>query len=173
MIIPSIRKSISGCIRFEVVEDAKVFTKNDLKTGMFGVMDDEMNFVIVGDKIIYQNDGFDNVKSLTEDLCFYSRKIMKVYDGCYSFRHLNKLINNIAYTPATLVYNRERDTEKFYNGKVVCIDNTGNSRVHTVGKIYQFEDGCITVDDGYKYDKFHTFEEWAKFSHSKWLEIKE
>ena len=35
----------------------------ELKTGLFGVMDDGDVFVVVGERIVYQNGGFDFVKS--------------------------------------------------------------------------------------------------------------
>lgn len=74
-------------------------------------------------------------------------------------------------------YEPEPEPEKYYNGKVVCIDNIGNIGAYTIGKIYQFEDGILTADNGSKmkyYDKpIKSFEEWQKFSSSKWLEVKE
>ena len=65
---------------------------------------------------------------------------------------------------------------KYYNGKVVCIDNCHNRSWYTVGKIYTFVDGVITNDEGSELPvgmKCHTFRDWAVYSSSKWLEIKE
>ena len=162
---------------FEVVEDAKVFTKNDLKTGMFGIVGESEAFVIIGSRIIYQKGGFDDICELKDDLSFRSRrKIMKVYDSCYSFDHLESTIAGTERHLAKLVYDRERGTEKFYNGKVVCIDNSGNAGIHTVGKIYQFEEGKLLADNGIEYpayERIHSFEEWSKWTPSKFIEIKE
>lgn len=64
-----------------------------------------------------------------------------------------------------------------YNGKVVCIDNVGNSNSYTVGKIYQFKDGQLTNDEGRKMPndctKIKTFADWMRFSTSKFVEIVE
>ena len=119
-----------------------MFTKNDLKTGMFGVMTNGMMFVIVGDHIVYQKDGYDVVSNLRNDLSTAYRTIDKVYDGCYSFNHLEKLLKDIAFTKANLVYDRERDTKKYYNGKVICVNDCNLPSDLTVGKIYEFVNGC-------------------------------
>lgn len=63
-----------------------------------------------------------------------------------------------------------------YNGKVVCVDNKRNLTKYTVGKIYQFTDGALTDDYGCKtpYNcNIHSFEEWEKFTSSKFIEVKE
>ena len=140
---------------FELVEDKKMFTKSDLKTGMFGVMSDGLGyFVVVGDKIIYQDDGFDCISGMTDDLCFDNWYVEKVYDGCCSFRNLRTNITGTSHN-ATLVYDRERDTKKpLYNGKVVCIKNGYDESTpvctFTIGKIYNIVDGVITSDRGYE-----------------------
>lgn len=41
---------------------------------------------------------------------------------------------------------------KYYNGKMVCVDNGGYSW-WTAGKIYEYKDGIVTADDGDKYPK--------------------
>lgn len=154
-----------------------MFTKNDLKTGMFGVMDNGDKFVVVNDTLVYQNDGWDNVASLDENLSMFFSKVMTVYTNCRSFRHLNGTIKGTAHHPATLVYDRERDNEPLYNGKVVCIDTVleGNAKLYTVGKIYTFVDGQLMTDTKCKIPTrpIHSFDEWSKRSDSKWIEIKE
>lgn len=167
---------------FELVEGTKVFTKNDLKTGMFGVMDNGFKFVVVDDRLIYSNGEWDKVSSLNDKLEMYSKKIMTVYDRTTvcSFNILDYAIISNLFNP---VYDRERDTKPLYNGKVVCLDNTFNSN-YTVGKIYQFKDGQITADNGKRYPmdntnpskntaKIYNFEDWKNWSTAKWLEIKE
>lgn len=39
---------------------------------------------------------------------------------------------------------------KYYNGKMVCVEN-GGFNWWTVGKIYEYKDGIVTADDGDKY----------------------
>lgn len=41
---------------------------------------------------------------------------------------------------------------KYYNGKMVCVKR-GVYNWWTVGKIYEYKDGIVTADDGYKYPK--------------------
>ena len=47
---------------------------------------------------------------------------------------------------------KESEKPKYYNGKMVCIDN-GEYPWWTVGKIYEYKDGIVTTDDGDKYPK--------------------
>ena len=48
-----------------------------------------------------------------------------------------------------LVGNVETEPKpKYYNGKVVCVDNSWNTLSYTVGKIYEFVDGFAIDDDG-------------------------
>ena len=54
-------------------------TKSDLKTGMFGVMDDGDWFVIVDDTIVYENGMFDTIDRISDDLCYETYKIERLY----------------------------------------------------------------------------------------------
>lgn len=58
------------------------------------------------------------------------------------------------------------------NFKVRCVDNCLNPDHYTVGKIYEFRDGHITTDSGMELpfgrERIDSFEEWAKYSSSKW-----
>lgn len=182
-----INERLSGCLESwhwsnemvePVVEEKKVFTKNDLKTGMFGVTSSDEKFVVVGDHLFYSDGGWDRVSDLNEELKFTSRSITKVYEGVYSFTDLDESLNGSLTNHTTLVYDRERDTKPLYNGKVVCIDNSsGNRSLYTVGKIYQCVNGSFVADNGEEiktwYKPFHSFEEFQQWSTSKWLEIKE
>lgn len=47
---------------------------------------------------------------------------------------------------------KEPEKPKYYNGKMVCVENGGYSW-WTVGKIYEYKDGVVTADDGEKYPK--------------------
>lgn len=45
-------------------------TKKELKTGMFGIMDDGEVFVIAGDKLIYECGQYNNLADMSDDLTF-------------------------------------------------------------------------------------------------------
>lgn len=45
---------------------------------------------------------------------------------------------------------KEPEKPKYYNGKMVCVEN-GGFNWWTVGKIYEYKDGIVTADDGGKY----------------------
>lgn len=47
---------------------------------------------------------------------------------------------------------KEPEKPKYYNGKMVCVENGGYDW-WTVGKIYEYKDGIVTADDGDKYPK--------------------
>nr|DAF00615.1 MAG TPA: hypothetical protein [Caudoviricetes sp.] len=42
----------------------------------------------------------------------------------------------------------EPEKPKYYNGKMVCVENGGFNSWWTVGKIYEYKDGIVTADDG-------------------------
>lgn len=87
-------------------------------------------------------------------------------------------------TGARIAFDRLVGTEpieekpKYYNGKVVCVDNRYNESAYTVGKIYQFKDGEFMNDIGemakiYGVKKCKTFGEWQRFTNSKFIEVVE
>lgn len=90
---------------------------------------------------------------------------------------LNRLIYGTDYHPSEVALPKKE--KPLYNGKVVCVDhNNRNQDSYTIGRIYQFMDGSIVNDRGIeaplcKADKVHSFDEWARFSLSKWIEIVE
>ena len=45
---------------------------------------------------------------------------------------------------------KEPEKPKYYNGKMVCVEN-GGYYWWTVGKIYKYKDGIVTADDGSTY----------------------
>ncbi len=64
----------------------------------------------------------------------------------------------------------------YYNGKVVCVDNKYNTAVYTIGKIYQFVDGFLICDGGYKINSetpCTSFEDWSKWTSSEFIEVVE
>ena len=67
------------------------------------------------------------------------------------------------------------EVPKYYNGKVVCLNNRSNELEYTVGKIYEFKDGVATFDRGSSvfYRPVKDFTDLTKLSLAKWLEIVE
>ena len=64
---------------------------------------------------------------------------------------------------------------KYYNGKVVCVDNAENACRYTVGKIYTFKDGKM-IDSDDKTTLNHTFislERFNNWSSSKFIKLVE
>lgn len=58
----------------------------------------------------------------------------------------------LALRRALGVENKKPEKPKYYNGKMVCVEN-GIFTWWTVGKIYEYKDGIVTADDGDKYPK--------------------
>ena len=184
----SLKEWFADYYDFELVEDKKVFTKKDLKNGDVIVRENGwVEIVIVDlDMLVTKNEGWNNLSCVREDLTDsdsegdFQYDIVKVYRPC---KRWQCCFNANSYTAGELVYDRERDTKPaeppkpLYNGKVVCIDLNGcNTNEYTVGKIYEFKDGRMTSDSNYTFgenETFYTFEDWANFTSSKFIEIKE
>lgn len=52
---------------------------------------------------------------------------------------------------------------KYYNGKVVCVEKDGDTFAYTVGKVYEFKNGRVVIDNYicHPYDKrITTLDEW-------------
>ena len=58
----------------------------------------------------------------------------------------------LALRRAMVAEKKEPEKPKYYNGKMVCVEN-GGFCWWTVGKIYEYKDGIVTADDGEKYPK--------------------
>ena len=168
-----------------LAEDKKMFTKSDLKNGDVIVRrNGSVEIAIVDLGVFITKDGWNNLKTLADDLTDGEYPIDKDWDIMKVYRpvknyHCQFYPDN--YKKGDLVFDRERDVKPvkpLYNGKVVCIDNVDNPTLYTIGKIYQFKDGYLTADNGYRYpgvanDAIHTFEEWDKWTASEFIEIKE
>ena len=132
-----------------LVEEKKMFTKDDLKTGMFGVTNRGEKFVVVNDHLVYEDGQWDFAK-----LEFSNYHVEKVFDGIISFNELKSALED--KKNRKLVYDYNRDTKPveppkpLYNGKVVCIDSGVAPGYFTVGKIYTFVDGNGICDTGAK-----------------------
>lgn len=61
---------------------------------------------------------------------------------------------------------KEPEKPKYYNGKMVCVENGGYSW-WTVGKIYEYKDGIVTADDGYEYpgNKYEPYKDAEEAKH--------
>ena len=64
-----------------------------------------------------------------------------LYNGC-----------ELALRRALGAEKKEPEKPKYYNGKMVCVENGGYCW-WTVGKIYEYKDGIVTADDGDKFPK--------------------
>ena len=64
-----------------------------------------------------------------------------LYTGC-----------ELALRRALEVEKKEPEKPKYYNGKMVCVEN-GGYYWWTVGKIYEYKDGIVTADDHRKYPR--------------------
>lgn len=167
------------------VEEKKVFTKSDLKNGDVIVRrNGSVEIAIVDRNVFITKHGWNKLADVNDDLTDIDSDfgdnewdIVKVYRPkvCHQCQFETE-------DHGELVYYRERYTKKLYNGKVVCIENEGNKRIHTVGKIYQFKDGILCGDNGLNYPcepyhndsmKIHSFEEWADWTGSKFIEVVE
>lgn len=123
-------------------------------------------------KIIITTDG---VKTVTAKMVNGKKTIKETVANCSPSDVFN------FETGAKLAFERlleaEPEKPKYYNGKVVCIDNSNNPDTYTLGKIYQFVDGKIAVDLGVKFGgwngRFTSFEEFAKWTSSKFIEVVE
>lgn len=178
------RKWWSDWFDFELVEDKKVFTKKDLKNGDVIVRRNGwVEIVCVDLGVFITTNGWNDRSELNDDLTDSDNRWFDSdeYDIVEVYRPKEKCqcqFNPDCYEKGELVYYRERDTKKPYNGKVVCIDVKNNLSCYTLGKIYQFKDGVITTDEGIKFgtipgELFYTFDDWAKWTSSKFIEIKE
>lgn len=66
---------------------------------------------------------------------------------------------------------------KYYSGKVVCVE-AGEGTAYTVGKIYEFKDGKVRIDNGCTFpsgDPIKSLDEWNNFNWAlaKFIELKE
>lgn len=81
--------------------------------------------------------------------------------------------------------NEKTEPKKLFNGKAVCIEKAVDYCAYTVGKIYEFKDGKITLDNGRSYpmdgNEVTSIDDWnSHYPHTaphitlaKFLEIKE
>lgn len=77
--------------------------------------------------------------------------------------------------------NEKTEPKKFFSGKAVCVEIKASKFAYTVGKIYEFKDGKITLDNGASFpmggDKVTSIDDWnSRYPcelFARFLEIKE
>ena len=67
---------------------------------------------------------------------------------------------------------------EYYNGKVVCVEKKRDYYAYTVGKIYEFKDGRVKIDNGFEIPddtRVKSLDEWNDRckEFAKFIEIKE
>lgn len=69
----------------------------------------------------------------------------------------------------------EHEPEKFYNGRVFCVDNGSAKHLYTTGKIYEFKDGQLICDEGYlfPFKPIKSISPFLRGSGAKWMEVVE
>lgn len=84
-------------------------------------------------------------------------------------------------TGARIAFDRligEESSPKYYNGKVVCVEKVNHS-AYTVGKIYEFKDGKVIIDNGHALPlddkRITTLDEWNNDAiwYGKFIELVE
>ena len=82
-----------------------------------------------------------------------------LYNGC-----------ELALRRALGAERKEPEKQKYYNGKMVCVEN-GEYYWWTVGKIYEYKDGIVTADDGSKYpsNKYEPYKDAEDAKHPGFL----
>lgn len=75
---------------------------------------------------------------------------------------------------------QEHKEKKLYSGKVVCVEKYYSDAAYTVGKIYEFRDGKVKIDNGHKIGSLqgiYTLDDWNKgygiLFYAKFIELKE
>lgn len=151
--------------------------------------DDMLEAITEERKIIITTDGFEVVTAKLIE----GETVREVKTKCYphdvfDFFHgariavevlsngvLENAFEMLEKEPAEAEEEAEEEQKPLYNGCVVCVDNTNNPDGYTVGKMYQFIDGVITMDTGYKLNNkgggFTSFEEFTAYTASKFVEL--
>lgn len=125
--------------------------KSDLRNMMIVESRDGYRYVVVGDRLYYGS-GYFPLDTFTDDLkhanrTYESEDIVKVYSPINYLPTTDDL--NRVEQLCTLEWEREDDPDLPFNGKAVY---TGQGQLsksgYTVGKVYSFNDGKTTDDDG-------------------------
>ena len=154
--------------RGDIAEIANVFGAMYHITGLGGSYGwtDEMLEPIRNEKIVITTDGVTTTA--------------KKYDGKKLVREAKAVCSkddtfNFDVGAKLAMERLLEDKPKLYSGKVVCVDNKGNERCYTKGKIYEFKDGKGRDDLGLiigGYD-ISSFKDLQDACFVKWLEVVE
>ena len=85
-------------------------TKEDLKTGMFGVTSDGDNFVVVNNKIVYQKGSYDLLQFLNNDLSFPTYRIDVLVDAV-SFDCMDYILKDRKENANHILFDRTEKSE--------------------------------------------------------------
>ena len=84
---------------------SNMFTRDDLRTGMFGITSNGLKFVVVDDYLVYEHGEYDY-----KNMSFHSYKVEKVFDNCRSFNQLHRILSGV-YKSYDLVYDCNASVE--------------------------------------------------------------
>ena len=84
--------------------------KSDIKTGMFGMMKNNGNFVVVDDRIVYENGGYDYIVIMNDDLRWRYDQLELLFDANV-VKSFGGLKDSIRSGKCNAIYWRERDSK--------------------------------------------------------------
>lgn len=125
--------------------------KSDLRNMMIVELRNSARYIVVGDRL-YNENGYMLFSAFTDDLkhanrTYESEDIVKVYAPINFLPTYADFVR--VEQLCTLEWEREDDLDHPFNGKAVF---TGQGQLsksgYTVGKVYSFNDGKTTDDDG-------------------------
>lgn len=124
-----------------------------------------------GKKIVITTDGQTTLARLYED-----KKIVKTAKAICSPDDEFDFIAGAELAFERLTKNKVKKPT-YYSGKVVCV-KARSEAAYTVGKIYEFKDGRVRIDNGCTFpsgDPIKSLDEWNNFNWAlaKFIELKE
>ncbi len=142
--------------------------KSDL--GFWWGFTNDMLVPVIGKKIVITTDGKTTLARLYED-----EKVVKTAKAkCAPEDEFDFEIG--AKTAFDRLF-KANTKPIYYSGKVVCVKARSNA-AYTVGKIYEFKDGKVRIDNGCTFpsgEPIKNLDEWNKFNWTvaKFIELKE
>lgn len=119
-------------------------TKKELATGMFGVDNEGGVFVVVGDKLMYENGMYDNVADMNDRLEFVNHHIVELHEAtCF------KMVNE---GRSRVIWKRPEETEveetESEEGKVTITEEEFEEVVKKANqKFMEISKQCPTPND--------------------------
>lgn len=148
----------------------KVVKTATAKCSAEDTFDFETGARIAFDRLVAKYHAGDKVKVIANTCCHYAKigEVVTLKNVCDQRNDEGK---TTWYIDEHYGYIAERDFEpcgveepKYYNGKVVCVEKDKYA-AYTVGKIYEFKDGRVMIDNHCKIPvgrRITTLEEWNK-----------